>query len=67
MIVIGSDSFSTTGFTDKDVTAAHIPPVRDVYNDMSAQVGGVVSNWTYGFLNYRPERIRQLAVVAQKV
>lgn len=67
MIVVGSDSFSTTGFTDKDVTAAHIPPVRDVYNDMSAQVGGVVSNWTYGFLNYRPERIRQLAVVAQKV
>lgn len=67
LIVVGSDSFSTTGFTDKDVTAAHIPPVRDVYNDMSAQVGGVVSNWTYGFLNYRPERIRQLAVVAQKV
>lgn len=67
MIVVGSDSFSTTGFTDKDVTAAHIPPTRDVYNDMSAQVGGVVSNWTYGFLNYRPERIRQLAVVAQKV
>lgn len=67
LIVIGSDSFSTTGFTDKDVTAAHIPPVRDVYNDMSAQVGGVVSNWTYGFLNYRPERIRQLAVVGQKV
>lgn len=67
LIVVGSDSFSTTGFTDKDVTAAHIPPARDVYNDMSAQVGGVVSNWTYGFLNYRPERIRQLAVVGQKV
>lgn len=67
LIVVGSDSFSTTGFTDKDVTAAHIPPTRDVYNDMSAQVGGVVSNWTYGFLNYRPERIRQLAVVGQKV
>lgn len=67
MIIVGSDSFSTTGFTDKDITAAHIPPQRDVYNDMSAQVGGVVSNWTYGFLNYRPERIRQLAVVAQRV
>ena len=67
LIVVGSDSFSTTGFTDKDVTAAHIPPTRDVYNDMSAQVGGVVSNWTYGFLNYRPERIRQLIVVGQKV
>ena len=67
LIVVGSDSFSTTGFTDKDVTAAHIPPTRDVYNDMSAQVGGVVSNWTYGFLNYRPERIKQLAVVGQKV
>jgi N4-gp56 family major capsid protein len=67
MIVVGSDSFSTTGFTDRDVTARHIEPKADVYNDMHAQVGGVASSWSYGFLNYRPERIRQLAVVATKV
>jgi N4-gp56 family major capsid protein len=67
IIVIGDDSFSTVGFTDKNVTARHIPPVADVYNDMHAQVGGVASSWTFGFLNYRPERLRQLIVTAPKV
>lgn len=66
LIVVGSDSFSTVGFTDKDIIARHIPPTADVHNDMHAQVGGVASSWSYGFLNYRPERIRQLACVARK-
>ena len=66
MLVVGVDSFVTTGFTDSQVTAAHISPARDVHNDMHAQVGGVASSWTYGFLNYRPERIRQIAVPANK-
>ena len=42
-------------------------PKADVYNDMHASVGGIASSWEYGFLAYRPERIRQLAVVGQKV
>jgi len=67
MIVIGDDSFSTVGFTNKNVTARHISPKADVYNDMHAQVGGVASSWTFGFLVYRPERIRQLAVIAPRV
>lgn len=67
MIVVGTDSFITAGFSEGSVTARHISPKADVYNDMHAQVGGVASNWDYGFLVYRPERIRQLAVLASKI
>lgn len=67
MIVVGEDSFLTTSFAEGSVTARHISPKADVHNDMHAQVGGVASNWEYGFLAYRPERIRQLVVVGTRV
>lgn len=66
MLVVGTDSFITTGMSSQDVTARHIMPKADVHNDMHAQVGGVASNWEYGFLAYRPERIRQLAFVLRR-
>lgn len=66
ILVVGADSFVTTGMRSQDVTANHILPKADVHNDMYGQVGGVASKWEYGFLAYRPERIRQLAVVCRR-
>lgn len=66
MLVVGTDSFITTGMSSADVTANHIMPKADVYNDMHASVGGIASSWEYGFLAYRPERIRQLSFVLRR-
>ena len=66
MIVVGDDSFSVAGMGFADTSARHIPPVADVHNDMHAEVGGMSAKWTYGFLNYRPERIAMLAFAATR-
>ena len=66
MIVVGDDSFSIAGMGFADTSARHIPPVADVHNDMHAEVGGMSAKWTYGFLNYRPERIAMLAFGATR-
>ena len=66
MIVIGDDSFSITGFGAESTSAKHISPKADVHNDIYGEVGGVSSKWTYGFLPYRPERIKMLAFTATR-
>jgi len=67
MVVVGDDSFVETGFTYQNVKARHIMPKADVYNDMHAEVGGVSAKWSYGFLPYRPERIRCVETLSTKV
>ena len=65
-LVIGDDSFSVTGFGYNSTKAAHIPPKRDVYNDLTASVGAVTAEWSYSLLAYRPERIRVMSMTLQK-
>lgn len=66
LLFIGDDSFSTAAYGFANTAAAHIPPKRDVHNDMHAQVGGVSANWSYGYLCYRPERIKMLTCAVSK-
>lgn len=66
MIVVGDDSFSITGFGGESTSAKHIMPKADVHNDMYGEVGGVSAKWSYGFLPYRPERIKMLAFTATR-
>jgi len=66
MVVVGDDSFSITGFGAESTSAKHIMPKGDVHNDIYGEVGGVAAKWTYGFLNYRPERIKMLAFTATR-
>ncbi len=65
-MVIGDDSFSITGFGSNNTSAKYIPPVADVHNDMHGQMAGIAANWSYGFLNYRPERICSLRFACSK-
>lgn len=67
MVVVGDDSFVETGFSYDTVKALHIMPKADVYNDMHAEVGGVSAKWSYGFLPYRPERIRKISTLASRI
>jgi len=67
MVVVGDDSFVETGFTYDTVKARHIMPKADVYNDMHAEVGGVSAKWSYGFLPYRPERLRMVKTLASRI
>jgi N4-gp56 family major capsid protein len=67
LVVVGDDSFVETGFTYDNVKARHIMPKADVYNDMHAEVGGCSAKWSYGFLPYRPERLRMIKTLASKV
>lgn len=67
MVVVGDDSFVETGFSYDNTSARHIMPKADVYNDMHAEVGGVSAKWNYGFLAYRPERIRSIMTLASRV
>ena len=66
MVVVGDDSFSITGFGAESTSAKHISPRADVHNDIYGEVGGVSAKWTYGFLPYRPERIKMLAFTATR-
>ena len=66
MVVIGDDSFSITGFGAESTSAKHIAPRADVHNDIYGEVGGVSAKWSYGFLPYRPERIKMLAFTATR-
>ena len=66
MLVVGDDSFSIAGFGYDSTKARHINPKADVHNDMYAEVGGVSAKWSYGFLNYRPERIKSLKFSVQR-
>ena len=66
MMVVGDDSFSITGFGGESTAAKHIAPKSDVHNDMYGEVGGVFAKWTYGFLPYRPERIKMLGFTATR-
>jgi len=65
-LVIGADSFTVASYGGMNTSAKHIPPREDVYNDIYAQVGGIAAKWTYGFLAYRPERIKRLAFTVKK-
>jgi len=65
-LLVGDDSFSIAGFGSNMTKARYLAPKEDVYNDMHAQMAGVSANWSYGFLNYRPERIRTLAFSASR-
>ena len=66
MVVVGDDSYSITGFGGESTSAKHIMPKADVHNDMYGEVGGVSAKWSYGFLPYRPERIKMLAFTATR-
>lgn len=65
-LVVGDDSFSITGFGGNSTSASYIAPKKDVHNDMHAQMAGISANWSYGFLNYRPERICSLKFSVSK-
>jgi N4-gp56 family major capsid protein len=65
-LVVGDDSFTITGFGSNSTAASYIPPKKDVHNDMHAQMAGISANWSYGFLNYRPERIASLKFSVSK-
>ena len=66
MVVVGDDSYSITGFGGESTSAKHIMPRADVHNDIYGEVGGVSAKWSYGFLPYRPERIKMLAYTATR-
>lgn len=66
LVVIGDDAYTTLSYGWGNVKARHVKPTADVHNDIYAQVGGIATQWSYGFLAYRPERIRQLACAARK-
>ena len=66
MVVVGDDSYSITGFGGESTNAKHIMPKADVHNDIYGEVGGVSAKWSYGFLPYRPERIKMLAYTATR-
>ena len=66
MVVVGDDSYSITGFGGESTSAKHIMPKADVHNDIYGEVGGVSAKWSYGFLPYRPERIKMLAFTATR-
>ena len=65
-MVVGDDSFSITGFGSNNTSAKYIKPVADVHNDMHGKMAGIAADWSYGFLNYRPERIRSLRFALTK-
>lgn len=69
-MVIGDDSFSITGFGSNSTAASYIKPSKTVSggadSDMHGQMAGISANWSYGFLNYRPERICSLKFSASK-
>ena len=65
-MVIGDDSFTITGFGGNNTSASYIPPKKDVYNDMHAQMAGISANWSYGMLVYRPERLVSLRYSVSK-
>ena len=60
MLVVGDDSFSIAGFGYDSTKAMHMPPKGDAHNDLFGEVGAISAKWSYGFLNYRPERIKTL-------
>ncbi len=66
MMVVGDDSFSITGFGGESTSAKHIAPRADVHNDIYGEVGGVSAKWSYGYLPYRPERIKALKFVVNR-
>jgi len=69
-LVIGDDSFSITGFGSNNTAASYIKPQKTVSggadSDMHGQMAGISANWSYGFLNYRPERICSLKFSVSK-
>ncbi len=67
LVVVGEDCYTTLSYGWGNVKAEHVKPTRDLVNDIYAQRGGVVTQWSYGFLAYRPERIQQMATCARKL
>jgi N4-gp56 family major capsid protein len=67
LVVVGDDAHTTVKFNGSNVTAEHVKPTRDVHNDLYKSKGAVVSEWTYGMLVYRPERIKSLLAVSKKI
>ena len=69
-LVVGDDSFSITGFGSNNTAASYIAPQKTVSggadSDMHGQMAGISANWSYGFLNYRPERICSLKFSVSK-
>jgi N4-gp56 family major capsid protein len=72
MMVVGDDSFETSRFSHNNIKVAHVPPTRTqghngVGGDLYARTGALVTEWTYGFLAYKPERIRCLLVTSKTI
>jgi len=67
LVVIGDDAYTTLSYGWGNVSAKHIKPQNQIgVGDIYATTGAVITQWSYGFLCYRPERLRQLACVATK-
>lgn len=66
LVVIGDDAYTTLSYSWGNVVSSHVPPVRDIVNDIYATKGAIVTEWSYGFLVYRPERIRQMATIVRR-
>jgi N4-gp56 family major capsid protein len=71
MVVVGDDAYTTLSYGWNNVMAEHIKPTRvlgaegsgvDAYKTQ----GAIVTEWSYGFLCYRPERLRELVFVCRK-
>lgn len=60
-LIVGDDAFTITGFGSNSTSASYIAPQKTVSggadSDMHGQMAGISANWSYGFLNYRPERL----------
>jgi len=61
LIVVGDDCYTTLSYNWGNVQAEHVKPQRDLVNDIYKTRGAIVTQWSYGFLAYRPERLRALA------
>lgn len=69
LVVVGDDAYTTLSYGWGNVMSEHVKPTRSINGtgtDIYATQGAIVTEWSYGFLVYRPERIRQLACVVRK-
>ena len=60
LMVVGSDSFTTIGFTGDTTRAVHTAPKADAHNDYYGEKGVIAIKWWHGTLIKRPERIREV-------
>lgn len=65
ILYVGDDSFATVGFAGDDVSVKYAAPKAMAGVDPYGKKASLSVAWHHGFLNYRPERIRQLVTVGK--